>query len=154
MRLLGIFDALYAGALSGGSGRGAEYAVPGQYGNPCTSWQENDATIRKSHISTRTSPKKEETTQTRLGSKVYGPTEPRAVLYRIHGIIREGSQTADKPLPPPSQRITEPHLLLKDLRALCGGRIAGHACADCACGLRERRESHAEWGEEECKVWR
>jgi len=41
--VFGRFDALYAGALSGGSGRGTEYAALGQYGNPCTSWQENEA---------------------------------------------------------------------------------------------------------------
>ena len=46
----GRFDALYAGALSGGSGRGTEYAVVGQYGNPCTSWQENDAVIRPTSV--------------------------------------------------------------------------------------------------------
>jgi hypothetical protein len=48
--VFGRFDALYAGALSGGSGRGTEYAVLGQYGNPCTSWQENDAAIPRQHI--------------------------------------------------------------------------------------------------------
>lgn len=39
----GRFDALYAGALSGSSGKGTAYAVLGQYGKECTSWQENDA---------------------------------------------------------------------------------------------------------------
>ena len=53
VRLVGRFDALYAGALSGGSGRGTEYAVVGQYGNPCTSWQENDAAIRPIYISAK-----------------------------------------------------------------------------------------------------
>ena len=154
--VFGRFDALYAGALSGGSGRGTEYAVLGQYGNPCTSWQEKDAAIRPIRTDKLTSahkPNRKETTQTRLGSKVYRPTEPRAVLYRIHTIIREGSQTANKPLPPPSLLIAKPHLLGEDLRALCSARIARHACTDCACSLRERGKSRLERGEEECEVW-
>jgi len=48
--VFGRFDALYERALSGGSGRGTEYAVLGQYGNPCTSWQENDADLVVKYI--------------------------------------------------------------------------------------------------------
>ena len=152
VRLVGRFEALYAGALSGGSGRGTEYAVVGQYGNPWTSWQENDAAIHPIHISAQVN--KEETTQTRLGSKVYRPTEPRAVLYRIHSIICEGSQITNQPLPPPSMLITKPHLLLEDLHALCNARIARHTCANCTSSLRERGESRVKRGEDECEVWR
>jgi hypothetical protein len=89
---------------------------------------------------------------TGLGSKVYRPTEPRAVLDRIHAIIREGRETANEPLPTPSSIIAKPHLLRKDLRALRGASIALHACADGACRLRERSESGIERGEEEGEV--
>ena len=92
--------------------------------------------------------------QTGLGSKVYGPAEPRAVLYRIHAVIREGSQTANEPLPPPPPLVAQPRLLREDLRALCGARIARDVCADRACGLRERGEANVERGEEEREVWR
>lgn len=53
--VFGRFDALYAGTLSGGSGRDTEYAVLGQYGNPCTSWQENDAAVRPTRTDELTS---------------------------------------------------------------------------------------------------
>jgi hypothetical protein len=56
--VFGRFDALYERALSGGSGRGTEYAVLGQYGNPCTSWQENDAAIRPIRTDKLTSARK------------------------------------------------------------------------------------------------
>ena len=153
--VFGRFDALYAGALSGGSGRGTEYAVLGQYGNPCTSWQEKDAAIRPIRTDKLTSahkPNRKETTQTRLGSKVYRPTEPRAVPDRIDSIIREGLQTANEPLLTPSIIVAKPHLLRKYLRALGSNSIAFHACANGACRLRERGEPGVECSEYEGKV--
>lgn len=96
--------------------------------------------------------KKEDSTQTGLGSKVHRPTEPRAVLNCINAIIREGRQTANEPLPTPSSIIAKPHLLSKDLRALRGTGIVRHACADSTCRLRERGQSGIEWGKEEGKV--
>ena len=95
---------------------------------------------------------KKDLTQTRLGSKVYGPTEPRAVLDRIDAIIREGLQTANEPLPTPPGIVAKPHLLRKDLGALRSTGITRHACADSTCRLRERGESGVERGEEEGKV--
>lgn len=91
--------------------------------------------------------------QTGLGSKVYGTTEPRAVLDSINAIVREGRQTADEPLSTPSSIITKPHLFREDLSALRGDSIACHARADGTCRLRERGESGVERSEEEGEVW-
>jgi hypothetical protein len=92
--------------------------------------------------------------RTRLGGKVYRPTEPRVVLDRIHAIIREGLQTAHKPLPAPPARIAEPRLFRKDHGALRGARIAPHARADGTCGLRERGQLSVQRRKEEREIGR
>lgn len=93
--------------------------------------------------------------RTRFCSKVNGPAEPRAVLDRINAIIRERRQASDEPLPTPTALVPEPELLLEDLRALRGARVARDARADGARRLRERRgEPGVQRGEEERKVRR
>ena len=91
--------------------------------------------------------------RTRFGSKEDGPAEPRAVLDRINAVIRERRQASDEPLPAPTALvIPEPQLLLEDLRALRGARVARDARADGARRLRERGEPGVPRSEEERKV--
>lgn len=90
--------------------------------------------------------------RTRFGSKENGPAEPRAVLDRINAVIRERRQSSDEPLRTPTALVPEPQLLLEDLRAQRGARVAADARADGARRLRERGEPGIQRSEEERKV--